>query len=55
MQQKTKQRTVTNQINTIRRAVKTLQLMEKNGLYIDKRQRNAIAAICDIELAPLSI
>lgn len=55
MKQKQKQQVVSNQINQIRNSIKALQRMTKNGFYIDSKQRNAIACICDIELAPLSI
>ena len=55
MTQHNKQKAVTNQVNQIRNAVKLLQQMTKNGFYLDQKQRKALACICDIELAPLSI
>jgi ribosomal protein S5 len=54
MQQKTKQKLVNNQINTIRKAIKALQQMEKVGMYIDSRQKKALHFITNEELAPLS-
>jgi predicted oxidoreductase len=53
MQQKQKQQLVTNQVNIIRNAIKQLQRMEKDGLYLDKRQRKALFFIGAEELAPL--
>lgn len=54
MKQKQKQQLVNNQINAIRKSIKALQAMTKTGFYLDERQRNAIACIHDLELAPLS-
>ena len=55
MKQKHKQQLVNKQINQIRNAIKALQHMTKTGMYLDKRQRNTIACIHDLELAPLAI
>ena len=54
MKQKQKQQLVNNQINQIRQSIKALQAMTKTGFYLDKKQRNTIACIHDLELAPLS-
>ena len=54
MTQTQKQKAVTNQINQIRNAVKTLQKMTKQGLYIDARQKRALDCITMEELAPLA-
>lgn len=55
MKQKQKQQLVNKQINQIRNSIKALQAMTNTGMYLDKRQRNAIACIHDLELAPLAI
>lgn len=53
MKQSTKQKLVTNQVNTIRKAIKALQQMNKSGMYLDNRQRKALFFIGAEELAPL--
>jgi hypothetical protein len=45
MQQKTKQKLVNNQIQSIRNSIKGLKKLLNNGLYMDKRQRKALAHI----------
>ena len=55
MKQKHKQQLVNKQINQIRTAIKALQHMTKTGMYLDVRQRNAVACITDLELAPLAM
>ena len=55
MKQKHKQQLVNKQINQIRTAIKALKAMTKTGMYLDKRQRNTIACIHDLELAPLAM
>jgi hypothetical protein len=55
MKQKHKQQLVNKQINQIRTAIKALQAMTKTGFYLDVKQRNTIACIHDLELAPLAM
>lgn len=45
MQQKTKQRLVNNQIQSIRNSIKVLKKLMANGMYMDKRQRKALSHI----------
>ena len=45
MQQKTKQKLVNNQINSIRNSIKGLKKLIDNGMYMDKRQRKALSHI----------
>jgi hypothetical protein len=45
MQQKTKQKLVNNQIQSIRNSIKGLKKLIDNGMYMDKRQRKALAHI----------
>jgi hypothetical protein len=45
MQQKTKQKLVNNQINSIRNSIKGLKKLIANGMYMDKRQRKALSHI----------
>lgn len=45
MQQKQKQQLVNNQIQSIRNAIKTLNKLVNNGIYMDQRQRKALSHI----------
>ena len=45
MKQKQKQQLVDNQIQSIRNAIKTLNKLISNGVYMDKRQRKALSHI----------
>lgn len=45
MKQKQKQQLVNNQIQSIRNAIKTLNKLIDNGVYMDKRQRKALSHI----------
>lgn len=45
MQQKTKQKLVNNQIQSIRNSIKGLKKLLSNGMYMDKRQRKALSHI----------
>jgi len=53
MKQKTKQKLVSNQIQSIRNAIKGLYQLKRNGCYLDARQRKAVYAIASNDLAPL--
>ena len=45
MQQKTKQKLVNNQIQSIRNSIKGLKKLIDSGMYMDKRQRKALSHI----------
>ena len=45
MQQKTKQKLVNNQIQSIRNSIKGLKKLLNNGMYMDSRQRKAVSHI----------
>jgi len=45
MQQKTKQKLVNNQIQSIRNSIKGLKKLLSNGMYMDSRQRKALSHI----------
>jgi hypothetical protein len=45
MQQKTKQKLVNNQIQSIRNSIKGLKKLLGNGMYMDSRQRKAVSHI----------
>jgi len=45
MQQKTKQKLVNNQIQSIRNSIKALTKLMDSGMYMDKRQRKALSHI----------
>lgn len=50
MQQKTKQKLVNNQINSIRNSIKGLKKLIGNGMYMDKRQRKALSHMIAYDL-----
>ena len=50
MKQKQKQKLVTNQIQSIRNAIKGLNQLLGNGLYLDKKQRNAVGCIAAYDM-----
>lgn len=54
MKQKTKQRLVDNQIKAIRNSVKALRELTRKGLYVDRRQSAALAAIGTRDLVELA-
>ena len=54
MKQKTKQKLVNNQIQSIRNSIKTLRELTKKGLYIDRRQRTALNAIAMVDMVELA-
>jgi hypothetical protein len=45
MKQKQKQKLVSNQIQAIRNSIKGLNQLLSNGMYLDRKQRNAIGCI----------
>jgi len=45
MKQKQKQKLVANQIQAIRNSIKGLNQLLSNGMYLDRKQRNAIGCI----------
>jgi hypothetical protein len=45
MKQKQKQKLVANQIQSIRNSIKGLNQLLSNGMYLDRKQRNAIGCI----------
>jgi len=45
MKQKTKQKLVSNQIQSIRNSIKGLKKLLDSGMYLDRKQRNAVECI----------
>lgn len=45
MKQKQKQKLVSNQIQSIRNSINGLNKLLNSGLYLDKKQRNAVGCI----------
>ena len=45
MKQKTKQKLVNNQIQSIRNSIKGLKKLTDSGMYVDNRQRKALSHI----------
>ena len=50
MKQKQKQKLVANQIQSIRNAIKGLNQLMSNGMYVDSRQRKALSHIAAYDL-----
>lgn len=54
MKQKTKQKLINNQIQSIRNSVKALREFTRKGLYVDARQRTALNAIAMVDIVELA-